>query len=92
MITVPLIPWQPIAAMPEDRKDGRDLLLAVANLDRTTLDGEDRLHSTFPFRYYIGSWAMGEGRWRTTESVHEGEIVCLELDEPCSWADINPPG
>lgn len=27
MITVPLIHWQPIDNIPEDRKDGRDLLL-----------------------------------------------------------------
>lgn len=27
MITVPLINWQPMGAMPEDRKDGRLILL-----------------------------------------------------------------
>lgn len=27
MITVPLINWQPITNIPEDRKDGRDMLL-----------------------------------------------------------------
>ena len=27
MITIPLINWQPIANMPEDRKDGRSILI-----------------------------------------------------------------
>ncbi|MDO6416242.1 hypothetical protein Q4F19_17785 [Sphingomonas sp. BIUV-7] len=27
MVTLPLIHWQAIAAMPDDRKDGRDMLL-----------------------------------------------------------------
>lgn len=27
MITMPLIDWKPTAAMPEDRKDGRDMLV-----------------------------------------------------------------
>jgi len=31
MITVPLIGWQPIEAMPLDRKDGRQMLLWDGN-------------------------------------------------------------
>lgn len=27
MITIPLINWQPITSMPDDRKDGRPMLL-----------------------------------------------------------------
>jgi hypothetical protein len=31
MIAIPLINWQPIANMPEDRKDGRQMLLWVVD-------------------------------------------------------------
>ncbi len=32
MIVAKSIPWEPIGAMPEDRKDGRDLLLWAADI------------------------------------------------------------
>jgi len=44
MITVPLINWQPMGAMPDDRKDGRQILLwnwAGASVATWTAEGWD---------------------------------------------------
>lgn len=80
MITVPLINWQPIANMPEDRKDGRCMLLWDFNGPIIVRWSEDD----------GGQWETGYFYER------EDADGRLSYDknaafEPRYWADINPP-
>jgi hypothetical protein len=79
MITVPLINWQPITSIPEDRKDGRRLLLwANSKAYIAHWDSVDALWRT----------TEAENDWG-------GGSVDLDpknpADVPTHWADINPP-
>jgi hypothetical protein len=87
------IPWKPISDMPEDRKDGRPMLLAAPNRISTTgaLDADE------PWLFYIARWEprawidrQYQPGWRTTESYQDDayEIAASELTH---WTDINPP-
>lgn len=75
MITVPLINWQPIANIPEDRKDGRDMLLWT---DKAYLGGW--MSDDFWTRIWRSEpgWAVDDERGSPIENVRY-------------WADINPP-
>lgn len=84
-----MIAWNhDIAAAP---RDGRELLLALRNI-LGTADGGDgvKLNPRWPFIYYLADWIAERGRWETTESDWD-EHVDLDPDEPCAWAEINPP-
>jgi hypothetical protein len=82
---------QPITTLPDDRKDGRLVFLAVPG----------SLYE--PWLYYIARWEEGlylydptserfyQGAgWETTETAQD-DCLTLRPDEPAYWADINPP-
>lgn len=77
MIVSKGIPWEPRNTMPENCKDGRDVLLAK----RGPL-GE--------WQYYVAAWDDDASRWRTGSAGSEEEIYLRE-DEAERWADINEP-
>lgn len=95
----PQIPWQPISKMPENRKDGRLILLAESSFGVGGSDGS----RDEPWQLYFARWepmAATKGRragrynyepgWQTTEL---DKASCLRLAEgvPTHWADINLP-
>ena len=75
-MTAPLIPWQPIAAMPDDRKDGRDLLIWSA--------GQAMIAD---WREGWGGEAI-IGLWHAWNTDPEWWIMPGDVTH---WADLNPP-
>lgn len=80
MITVPLIDWQPIATLPEDRKDGRAILIT---------DGEGT-YAVAHWDAYAASDPLSNEcvGWRDAGDMGWGGLVG---QQPTYWADINPP-
>lgn len=74
------IPWQPIATMPEDRKDGRPMLIT---------DG-DGLYAVAHWDAYAASDPLTHEcvGWRDVGDMGWGGTIGLE---PTHYADINPP-
>lgn len=82
MITVPLINWQPIATMPDDRKDGRQMLLWDDGQAATARWNADAVEYGIP-RATRGAWDTGHA----SGTRDDPDTVA----EPAFWADINPP-
>ena len=85
------IQWLGLDAMPDCMRDGRELLLAIANTLGTAHGGDGALlHPKQPYLLYIASWNGRE--WETTESdCVDQTAVCLSANEPAFWAELNPP-
>lgn len=78
MIHVKGIDWQPIANIPHDRKDGRNVLLWTdTGPDIGTWDSGPTIF------HQIGDPDEG-GHWR---ALYE----CLPISGVTHWADISPP-
>lgn len=90
MIVSKSIPWEPIGNMPEDRKDGRELILGQRNT-LGTVDGGDgtKLNPAHPYIYHIGRWGK-DGYWETQADDEGGPFYLMPSDVDY-WADINPP-
>lgn len=80
MITAPLINWQPMSSMPDDRKDGRQMLLAF-EYENGTINAGPR-----HWLYETGRWY--EERWI---DIGDGHRKAISRGKPDHWADINPP-
>lgn len=80
MIVTKLIDWQPIASLPDDRKDGR-LMLLWSPAGGTQLG------------YWDGkSWASDLGYQRYPGGEWEAPVFDKEgFVSVAYWADINPP-
>ncbi len=76
MITVPLIDWKPITAMPDDRKDGRQILLWEGS-------------QVVAVRWAATPWRVEPGFWDTGFVMETGGDAIEAVGE--WWADINPP-
>jgi hypothetical protein len=76
MITAKHITWEPIGAMPEDRKDGRQILL---------WEGEQAV----AVRWVATPWRIEPGFWDTGFVMEIGGDAIEAVGE--WWADINPP-
>lgn len=79
MITVPLINWQSMGAMPEDRKDGRQILFAFQYENGTVNPG--------PPHWLYSTGRFTSGRWW----FEEDHGYSLSPNDPQRWADINAP-
>lgn len=82
MIIAKLIDWQPIASLPEDRKDGRIMLLWADDQAVTARWNAEIVEYGVP-RPTRGAWDTGffSGPTDDPETV----------TSPTYWADINPP-
>ncbi|RZI67938.1 MAG: hypothetical protein EOP13_27600 [Pseudomonas sp.] len=78
---VKLIDWKPIEQLPDDRKDGRLMLLCAAG-------GSPQLG------YWDGTaWASDLGFQRHDEGSQEAPVFAKEpFFRIAYWADINSPG
>ena len=90
-----MIDWRPIADLPDEMLDGREVLLAVANTLGTANGGDGvMLNPRHPWLRYIATWAPSRGReggWETTEDDGGGDCHCLGRDEPRYFAELTAP-
>ena len=87
--------WHPIASLPDDRLDGRDILLAEPNILAPAYGGDGiKRNPEAPWFYYIAQWAdyvSPSGAWSTTETDRHGDPILLTKTRVAYWADIKPP-
>ncbi len=90
-----MIDWRPIAEMPEEMLDGREVLLAIPNTLGTADGGDGKgLNPRFPYIYELAEWRVCRaskthsrcGRWKCRDGQE------WEREDASHYAEVTAPG